>query len=315
MPWRKRKVGLALGSGGARGWAHLGVLRALRERNMAVECVAGSSMGALVGAFFAANRLSALEEVAFHLDWNLLRRFFWEISLSRSGLTDGRRLLVEAQKLLEVREFRALGLPFRAVATDLENGGEVVLQRGELMPAIRASISIPGLFSPVWLQQRLLVDGGLVDPVPVHVVREMGARHVIAVDVSQGGGLHAPKSLEKEPVVPPPNAPPLLPKHQAAEELAGVGPMLERFLSKMEQHMRRLSHSHETAQPRPSMMDILIRSVRISEAQLAMLRRKMDPPDLLIEVPVGGIGTLEFHRAREVADLGYRAACEVLDRA
>ena len=183
--WKNKRVGLALGSGGARGWAHLGVLRALRERGVRVDCVAGTSMGAIVGAFLAAGQEGVLADLASNIDWKRLRQFFWEISLSRSGLTDGRRLAEETERLLGREEFRELELPFRAVATDLDTGEEVVLSEGNLVHALRASISIPGLFSPVRLGGRLLVDGGLVNPVPVNVARGMGAQIVVAVDVAR----------------------------------------------------------------------------------------------------------------------------------
>ena len=144
--WKHKRVGLALGSGGARGWAHLGVLQALREKGIAVEFVAGTSMGAVIGAFFAARREDVLRELARDLDWKRLRPFFWEVTLSRSGLTDGRKLLEEFRKMLGLREFRELDLPFRAVATDLDTGRQVVRRSGNLLQAVRASISLPGLF-------------------------------------------------------------------------------------------------------------------------------------------------------------------------
>ena len=135
--WKSKRVGLALGSGGARGWAHVGVLEVLEEKGIAVDMVAGVSMGAVVGAFFAAGRMAPLRELAVDLDWNRLRQFFWEISLSRSGLTDGKRLLEETAKLLGASRFEELGLPLRTVATDLANGGEVVLAAGDLLQALR----------------------------------------------------------------------------------------------------------------------------------------------------------------------------------
>ena len=213
--WKHKRVGLALGSGGARGWAHLGVLQALREKGIQVDCVAGTSMGAVVGAFLAAGRVDALLDLALHLDWKRLRQFFWEVSLSRSGLTDGRRLLEETQNLLGMREFRELNLPFRCVATDLNTGSEVILGSGNLLEALRASISIPGVFSPVWVGKRLLVDGGLVNPVPVNVVREMGAQIVIAVDVSQGIVPEEKQSARKERAPEPARGPLALPGIQS----------------------------------------------------------------------------------------------------
>ncbi len=311
--WRHKRVGLALGSGGARGWAHLGVLQALRERDVHVDFVAGTSMGAVVGAFLAARREDVLRELAENLDWRRLRQFFWEISMSRSGLTDGRRLLEETRHLLGVREFRELDLPFRAVATDLDTGSEVVLSSGNLLQALRASISIPGLFSPVRMGRRLLVDGGLVNPVPVGVARAMGAQVVIAVDVSQG---IAPEEKSagrpaKEPEAP--RGPLALPEPAAGEERAGPLRAVERFLGEIEKKARRLRATVAEAASRPAVTDVLVRSVRIAEARIALARRLAEPPDLLVEPKVGKIGTLEFQRAKEAVAIGHAAAIKALD--
>ena len=307
---KRARIGLALGSGGARGWAHLGVLQALKEKNVQVDFVAGTSMGALVGAFLAAGRDDALRDLADHLDWRRLRQFFWEISMSRSGLTDGRRLLEETQKLLGVGEFRELKLPFRAVATDLGTGGEVVLGAGNLLQAVRASLSIPGLFSPVWTDHRLLVDGGLVNPVPVSVARDMGAQIVVAVDVSQGIERGKPPAAQKTKAPEPPGGPLLLPKPTAGEERAGPLRAVERFIAEIEKKTRRMRAS---AAARPALLDVLVQSVRIAEARIALARRQAEPPDVLVEPKVGGIGTMEFQRAKEAMAAGYAAALKALD--
>lgn len=267
-PARPRRVALALGSGGARGWAHLGALRALRKRGIAVAAVAGTSMGALVGAFLAAGRIDALDAVANTLDWRLLARFLGEFTPSRSGLTKARRLLEEAAPLLRARTFSDLQIPFRAVATDLHTGEETVLSDGPLLPAIRASISIPGLFAPVFLGGRWLVDGGLVNPVPVNVARALApGLPVLAVDVTQ--------SL---PALPP------------------------------------RADSSPSPKP-PSLPDVLTRTVRIAESRLSAYRRAEDPPDLLVEVPVSAIATLDFLRAPEASALGHAATLAALDAA
>jgi len=311
--WKSKRVGLALGSGGARGWAHLGVLQALREKGIHVDVVAGTSMGSVVGAFLAAGREDALRELAENLDWNRLRPLLWEISLSRSGLTDGKRLLEETQRLLGIKEFRELDLPFHAVATDLNTGGEVVLSSGNLLQALRASISIPGLFSPVWVGKRWLVDGGLVNPVPVSVARAMGAQMVIAVDVSQGiAPEEAPpvhKAKESEPV----HRPLVLPKQKAEEERGGPVQMFESFLAEIEKKARRWRAASADKGAKPAMVDVLVRSIRISESQIALSRRGLEPPDVLIEPKVGHIGTLEFQRAKETIAAGYTAAMQTLN--
>lgn len=313
-PWKNRRVGLALGSGGARGWAHLGVLRALKEKGIEVDVVAGTSMGSVAGAFFAAGREDALRELAENLDWRLLRQFFWEISLSRSGLTDGRRLLAETKKILGVDEFRETRLPFRAVATDLDTGGEVVLDAGNLLQALRASISIPGLFSPVRIGDRLLVDGGLVNPVPVNVVRAMGAQYVVAVDVTQD--VRPERRMEEEAGARIPERRKgglRLPKETGQEEGSGAAKVLETFFAEVEKKVRRLKETWDDLGAKPDMVDVLVRSVRIAEAQIARSRRMAEPPDLLVEPKVGGIGTLEFQRAGEAIAAGYEAAKAALE--
>lgn len=309
--WKHKRVGLALGSGGARGWAHLGVLQALREKGIQVDYVAGTSMGAVVGAFLAAGREDALLDLALHLDWKRLRQFFWEVSLSRSGLTDGRRLLEETRILLGMREFRELRLPFRCVATDLNTGGEVILGSGNLLEALRASISIPGVFSPVWVGKRLLVDGGLVNPVPVNVVREMGAQIVIAVDVSQGivpEKRRMPRK-EREPVP----GPLTLPKTAGRAERRNAIQMLDEFRASIEHQARRLRAAVAGDTSKPVLVDVLVRSVRIAEAQIALMRRRTEPADVLIEPPVGGLGTLELQRAKEAIAAGRAAALKALE--
>ena len=311
--WKHKRVGLALGSGGARGWAHLGVLQALREKEIKVDFIAGTSMGAVVGAFLAARRETVLRELADHLDWHRLRQFFWEVSLSRSGLTDGRRLLEETGKLLGLREFRELDLPFRAVATDLSNGDEVVLSSGNLLPAIRASISIPGLFSPIRIGRRYLVDGGLVNPVPVSVVRAMGAQMVMAVDVVQGIEPEEKPVGRKEREIESPAGPLALPAPAVGEERGGAWKTLEGFLAEIESKARRLKASVAKAASRPAVADILVRSVHIAEARIALARRQAEPPDILIEPKVGKIGTLEFQRTQEAMAAGYSAAMLALD--
>ena len=310
--WKHRRVGLALGSGGARGWAHLGVLQALREKGIEVDVVAGTSMGAVVGAFLAAGRENVLRELAQDLDWKRLRPFFWEVSLSRSGLTDGRKLLEEFRKMLGLREFRELDLPFRAVATDLHTGEEVVLSSGNLLQAVRASISIPGLFSPVLVGKRFLLDGGLVNPVPVSVARAMGAQTVVAVDVSQGIVAERMPEVRKSQPPEPARGPLALPKPTAAEEKGGATRLLDGFRAEIEKKVNRLRAAAADAAARPAVTDVLVQSVRIAEARIALARRQAEPPDILIEPPVGGIGTLEFHRAQDAIAAGYAAALKAL---
>ena len=179
------KVGLALGSSAARGFAHIGVLKALKEASIPVDMVAGTSMGAMIGACFAKEgEINAVEEIAINTGWRKLARLLDpKLGSLRKGLIRGQRIEEFLYSLIGDAEFKDLKIPFAAVATDVNTGEEVVIREGSVIEAVRASISIPGIFVPVTLEGRCLVDGGLTNPVPADIVRDMGAKFIIAVNV------------------------------------------------------------------------------------------------------------------------------------
>jgi len=181
---KTRVLGLALGSGGARGMAHVGVLRALREADLEPDVIAGTSAGSIVAAAYASNRLNVLEQLAEVLDWRLVAKLFFEFGFKKDGLLRGTRIMQFLGEIIPAEDFGALRIPAAIVATDLENETEVVFQSGSVHHAIRASIAIPGVFTPVSHEGRLLADGGLVNPVPVSAARALGATNVIAVDIN-----------------------------------------------------------------------------------------------------------------------------------
>ncbi len=180
------RVGLALGSGASRGWAHIGVLDALGEAGLPVDVVTGTSAGAVVGAYYAAGALEVLREWADSYTSSLRTISFLDISLGKGGLIEGKRFVKMMEEHLPVRTFAELNIPFGAVATDLTNMREVHLTEGALLPAVRSSVSIPGFLSPLKHKDILLVDGGLLNPVPVNLARSLGADVVIAVDLNTG---------------------------------------------------------------------------------------------------------------------------------
>jgi len=176
----KPKIGLALGSGGARGLAHIGVLKVLKEHEIPIDYIAGSSMGSFIGALYANhNDINMLEKLAL----NLKRKYWLDFSVPKMGLVSGEKLKELIRILTHGKNIEDLDIPTAIVATDIETGERVVFKNGPITQAVRASISIPGIFVPETIDGRLLVDGGVIDRVPVHVVREMGADLVIAVDV------------------------------------------------------------------------------------------------------------------------------------
>ena len=178
------KIGLALGGGGARGLADLGLLKAFREMDIPVHCVAGTSIGAIIGGVFAAGRMDPLLAWTAESNWKKLPELFFDPHLTSKSLISGNRIAKFLRRMIPADAFADLAVPLAVVATDLLTGEEVVLKEGVLHSAIRASMAIPGLFSPVAREGRILVDGGMVDPLPVAVCRQMGADCVIAVDLN-----------------------------------------------------------------------------------------------------------------------------------
>lgn len=181
MTDKNLKVGIALGAGSARGWAHIGVLRALEKAGIAPDIVCGTSIGALVGAVYAGDDILALEEWVTGLTWRKVLGFF-DISFG-GGILKGTKLTDFLRDNFMNKEIAGLARPFAAVATDLHSGREVWLREGSVVEAVRASIALPGLFSPFERDGRQLIDGALVNPVPVSLCRAMGADFVIAVDL------------------------------------------------------------------------------------------------------------------------------------
>lgn len=252
-------LAIVLGSGGARGWAHVGVLQALDELGIRPSIVTGTSIGAIIGAFYAAGALDVADNLAEHLDWKQMARLFFEVNLPRSGLLEGRRIMELLQTNIPVSRIEDLQLRYAAVATTLTTHQEVVLKRGNLFSAIRASISIPGVFMPIELEKgKWVIDGALINPLPVSVARSLGATKIIGVDVNLS---------------------------ENKEDIKGF-------------------------KGKPTMLDVLIRTVRLAENAITRERLLREPPDVLIQPKVGHIGTLDFFRGQVTVAAGYAAVME-----
>jgi len=177
----RKKVGLALGGGAGRGFAHIGVLQVLKEAGVPIDCICGCSMGAFIGSVYAAGSdLSMMEKLSIHLT----DKDFFDVTLPRSGLIKGERFRQLSKLLTKDKTFDELSIPFSCVACDLEEAKTVVFQTGKVYEAVRASISIPGVFQPHYIDGKMYVDGGVLDIIPIEQTRQMGADYVIAVDVS-----------------------------------------------------------------------------------------------------------------------------------
>lgn len=310
---RKRppKIGLALGSGSARGLAHLGVIRAVEEAGVQVNYVAGTSIGALVGAVYASGSIDSLESTFQKFDWKKMVSFF-DVIFPKSGLIDGAKVRDLVRALVHTEVIELLPIPFCAVATDIQSGKEVVIRQGDLIEAVRASIAVPGIFTPVRSNGLLLVDGGLVNPVPVSVARAMGADIVIAVDLNQqivtGKNLKpliAPRTTPPPPDIPTPTS------RWVGDCLLSLRELQQRLLAKdapaAGQFTRWLS-----AEPLPNIFELLLASVNIMETSITESRLGIDKPDLIISPPLGEFRFLEFNRAEEIISIGYESAREQL---
>jgi NTE family protein len=297
-----------LGSGGARGWAHIGVVDALEEAGISVQCVAGTSMGALVGGAFASGRIRPLKEVALRLDWKQAIYYFLEVTFPRSGLIDGVKIAAFVRQHVGKTKVQSLSMPFATVATNILTGQEVVIDDGDLIEAIRASISIPGIFTPVTRDGAILVDGGLVDPVPVGVARRLGADMVIAVDLNYGSIGDSARPRARGPVRAAVVRKKAAPKaaHKWQDLLKNIGARIDDFDFSMLTPARKWMSRDD----RPNVFDVLGNSIRIMETQITDVRLRLEPPDILIRPAVGHLNFMEFHRADEIIRAGYTATKE-----
>jgi len=285
---RRPKIGFALGAGSARGWAHIGVLRALQSEGVKPDLIAGCSVGALVGAAFAASRLDQLEAWALAFDWRSMLRMV-DIRL-RGGLIKGERVTDFFRQELVESEFSELAIPFAAVATDLHSGQEIWLREGRVSDAVRASIAVPGLFRAVLREGRYLIDGGVVNPVPVSLARAMGADIVIAVDVgSDIVGRHARR------------------KREDSNTQTGR----HRLLGKLFPRRDGAPAEGETGAP-PSMLEALMGSIDVMQVRIARSRLAGEPPDVLLTPRLAHLGSLDYHRAAIAIAEGREAVARML---
>jgi NTE family protein len=270
-----------------------------------VDVVAGTSIGALIGAIHAAGRLDGLQAFFQSLDWLGMMRFV-DVVLPKSGLIDGARITALVREHVAARTIEAQPKPFAAVATDLASGDPAVLRSGDVIEAVRASISVPGIFTPVRYGGRILVDGGLVDPVPVTVARALGAEFVIAVDLNHGA--IAERVVPRRPARKPTADGSAIAAwwargiQQAAMELPA------RLRSSETPAAVQLARWSAAAGPMPNIFEVLLASINIMEARITESRLASDPPDLLIRPPLAHIRLLDFGRAEEIVEIGYQAA-------
>ncbi len=293
----KPKIGIALGGGAARGWSHIGVLKALEEAGLEPDIIVGTSIGSVVGGCYNAGKLEELEGFAR----NLTRRRvfgFLDFNFAGSGLISGQRLAEELGSHLEEVQIETMPKKFVAVATELKTGHEIWLSKGPLVPAMHASYALPGIFRPVKINNRWLIDGALVNPIPVSVCRALGARIVIAVNLNWdffGKGTVVPNQdafgESEMPVAE--NTPP-----------SGNGRAAQNLLRK--QFFGQGSDA-------PGISSVMMDSFNIIQDRIARSRLAGDPPDIMIMPVLGDMGLFDFHMAEEAIANGKYATEKVLE--
>lgn len=286
------KIGLALGGGAARGWAHIGVLKALEAAGVKPDIIAGTSIGAVAGGCYAAGRLDSLEGFARELT---PRRIFGylDFNMAGTGLISGQRLCDRLGQHLGDTLIEDLPIRFTAVATEIGTGHEHWLSRGKLVEAVRASYALPGIFKPVKIGGRWMFDGALVNPIPVSVCRALGARYVIAVNLNfdiLGRGAVMPSSNlafdEPEPED--------IATVEQAEQSKGMRGLIRRQL-------------FGRSDAAPGISTVMVDALNIVQDRIARSRLAGDPPDVIISPRLSEMGLFDFHRADEMIARGYDA--------
>jgi len=291
------KVGLVLGSGASRGWAHIGVIEALQDANIPIHLVAGSSVGAFVGAIFACGGLEQLKKYVIDMDGESMFSFS-DLSLIRSGLLDGDKKLRELFCMhTDKKRFDELEIPLKVVAADMYSGGQVVLDSGDLLKALRASMSYPGLFAPVYHKGRWLIDGGVVDPVPVGVARAMGADIVIAVNLDSE--LVSRKRHQKTGVVPE-IAPPQI-RNEFLKKLAARYDAVEKTILK---HLERQKKKKPIP---PGKRQVISAAIQLMQDRITRVNFAVNPPDILITPRLGDLKMLDYDQVEHAIEEGYIA--------
>jgi NTE family protein len=295
------RIGLALGSGSARGWAHIGVIDALAEAGIQADIVCGTSIGALVGAAYVAGRLADLREWAEKATWREVVALM-DIRVSGGGVIEGKGVVAWLRGLGVDQPIESYARRYAAIATDLASGREVWLERGPIHEAVRASISLPGILTPAKVDDRWLVDGGLSNPVPVSVCRALGADVIIAVNLNGDllGRRFATEAAGDAGLAPRD------PNELVAAVLRQLPPALR---APATQIVQRLFLARSST---PAYFDVLANSINIMQDYLTRARLAGEPPHVMLAPRLRDIGLMEYHRAAEAITEGRYCVAQAL---
>jgi len=290
------KVGLVLGSGSSRGWAHIGAIEALQDAGIPIHFIAGSSVGAFVGAVFASGGLEQLKKYVIEMDGESMFSFS-DLTLIRPGLLDGDKKLRELFCMhSDKKTFNELEIPLKVVAADMHSGDQVVLDSGDLLKALRASMSYPGLFAPVYRKSRWLIDGGVVDPVPVGVARAMGADIVIAINLDSK--LVSRKRHQKIKAVP--EIKPLQIHNEFLKTLVARYGVAEKIIRKRFERPLKKTMTPNTRQ-------VINAAIQLMQERITRVNFAVNPPDILITPRLGDLKMLDYDQVAHAIEEGYIA--------
>jgi NTE family protein len=295
---RRPVIGLALGGGAARGFAHIGILKTLLAHGIVPNVIVGTSIGAVVGGAYAAGHLDTLEQWARGLQMRNILGYL-DIRLNGSGLIGGEKLASQLEATIGSTLIEDLPCKFATVATEVRTGHEIWLTHGRVVDAMRASYALPGIFAPVLIGDRWLVDGALVNPVPVSAARALGAEIVIAANLSSDVFTHSTTIYAHGALSAPADA--------GAEQ-----PPRRRF-GKFFSPERTVKREFFGGGGRPGISSVMVDAFNIMQDRITRARLAGDPPDLLISPRVGQIGWFDFHRAADLIEFGARSAERAID--
>ncbi len=262
-----KKLGLALGGGGARGCAHIGIIKSLTSAGIRIDYIAGTSIGSVVGGAFASGDIERFEKYLLEVKWTDVVMHF-DLGVPYLGLFKGNKLVKLLEQLITRKKFNQLNLPLLVVATNLDTGEEVRIGQGKVIDASRASIAIPGIFTPFKRGKQYLIDGGVVNPMPVDAVREMGAEIVIGVDLSY--------EFTKEKL-----------RYRKRKQLS-KNPIVDWLTP-----------------DRPNIIDVIESSVFMMQRQITEKNIALNSPDILIRPALGSARIFDFHKARGMIEKGF----------
>ena len=284
----KQKIALVLGSGGARGVAHIGVIEELEKQGFEIKSIAGTSMGALVGGMYATGKLEVYKEWMCSLDkmdvFNLI-----DFTFSRNGIIKGDKILKEMKKMIPDKNIEDLSIPFVAIATDISNDKEVVFNSGSLYDAIRASISIPNVFTPFDKDGSHIVDGGVLNPIPINRAKRFDDDILVVVDVNA-------------------RIPNITPKPDNADH---EGKRYSKYVNTMINKLNYFIPKHET--DKLGYFSLLNKTTGLMLHQISLMTLEKYQPDILINISRASFGTYDFYKSGKIIELGKNATIEAID--